>query len=120
MKKINKTLYTFITFVLIWLIISLPNNTVFIENWDISGIFALFSFYATALFIILPSSTNDFSIDILPFILSLIISTIIIYVVLALCSLNINCINWSIEIKIIFCAVTLVTNTIVLLICFIE
>lgn len=119
MKKINKTLYAFITFVLIWLIISLPNNTVFIENWDISGIFVLFLFYVIALFIILPTPLNIFE-DILSFILSLIISTIIIYGILALCSLNINCINWSIEIKIIFCAVTLVMNTIVLLICFIE
>ena len=119
MKQINKTLYAFITFVLIWLIIALPNNTVFIENWDISGIVALFAFYVTSLFIILPPPSNIFE-DILPFTLSLIISTIIVYGTLALCSLNINCINWTIEIKIIFCAVTLVTNTIVLLICFIK
>lgn len=115
MKQINKTLYAFITFALMWIIIALPNNTLLIENWDISGIAALFSFYISTLFIILPMPTNNFE-KIWKLIFPLMLSTIIVYVIISICSLHFNCLTWDKSIKIFFCGITLVFNSFVTII----
>ena len=115
MKKINKTLYAFITFALMWIIIALPNNTLFIENWDISGIAALFSFYISTLFIILPMPINNFE-KIWKLIFPLMLSTICVYIIISLCNLHFNCITWDKNIKIFFCGITLVVNSFVTII----
>ena len=115
MKKINKTLYAFITFVLMWIIISLPNNSIFIENWDFRCILCLYGSYTiiiAAMYVIMPDNFNSLFKLLLP----LIIISIIMYLLISICSLHFNCLTWDKSIKIFFAFITLFINFVTTLI----
>lgn len=98
MKQINKITYLFLHFITMWFIVSLSNNSIYIEDWTWKSILFFWFIYLMISMIILSAETESLFKLSLP----LIIFLPILYIIFSIACSDINCITWKDNVKDLF------------------